>query len=499
MRQRDSHNKLRACSHAAEKSFGKRRVVASPLVKRFRIKNTWGLFEGAFLGKVFLDGHYDKRLWNYLQKPRSYSDIRRYLNAVTKSDRHQIHLLKLLGFLSDEHFLISETTSTETLLKKSSKRFLFYRDLKHLYILPTLGCNFSCPHCFITANLDGSKIETIFIDKLYRGIDLFYDNLEPDIDPTVRIFGGEPLIEFNLVKKIVSHINSIERSRLAKIRQWRRGAINITTNAALIDEEMADWFYANNIHIAVSLDGRKKANDRMRMFETGAGTFDSIMKGVKSLQRSEVPFSIIVTIGRNNIDSIESDVKWMVSNLSKSISFNIMQDFIIGHNPGVISRNRLSHLTKVLSNIYTYLERNGIHESHYEQLWNRFINSTPRSTYCAANGGEVALMPDGSMAPCHHLVHGNKFRVYHRRGMRIQNTRVWREWINRTSYSIETLKKDCPYRLLCSGGCTVAAMKGRKGLNRCAPDICDLMEFHVKYMMEQHYRSLSRQSDARLW
>lgn len=479
------NNRLNVCINSFKESLGDTRIVSSPLVRRFKIGKQLGLFEGAFLGKAFLDSSHEQRLWKYLSRPRSHTDIIRYLMRTVTSDARRIELLKNLHILFDEHFLVYEGTSANTLFNRSSEQFLTFQELRCLYVLPTLECNFTCPHCFITSNLPSSKLKPIRIKDLRRGIDIFYKNIMSTTQPHVRIFGGEPLVRPDLMKEIVRYVKGLERNRILKGKQLKHGGISISTNAALIDREMADWFLANDIGVLISLDGRRKANDGMRVFTSGAGTFDSIMRGIDNLKRSKVRFAIVTTIGRHNIETVERDVKWIVYNVSESISFNIMQEFMVGRNRSVIPRGKLPLLMKVLENLYNYLERKGLMESRYSYLWNNFIEGLPWCHFCASNGGAVAIMPDGSMTPCHHLVHGRGHRIRPRRGMRIQDTRVWRKWQNRTAYSIKTLNEDCPYRLLCAGGCTTAALNEGGGMNGCAKNICELMDFQVRHMMKR--------------
>lgn len=466
-------------------SIGRDRLIQSPFTRLFAVsRDTTGIFNGVTCGKIFLDGNDGLKAWRYLREPRTFEQLKRF--SLAKGER-VADFAKLFTELIDGGYLIRDGQSPSRIMKSTAMIPDSTPLLSHLYLVPYYGCNFSCPHCFVTAGLSPARTKPISRRDLLKGIDVFYENLEPDVAPKIKLFGGEPLVKFDIIREAVSHIRRLERRRISRNKQLSPGTFRLFTNGSLIDEGIAAWLYANDIGVTLSLDGRRRAHDRMRRFRDGGGTFDSVMDGISNLKRFGIDFSLGVVIGKENIDSIEGDVKWMARDVSKRFSFNIMQEFLAGKNPGSLGRKGTRKLFGVLTRIYDYFDRHGIHESKYESSWRRFINERRIFMYCTAHGNEVALMPDGKFAPCHHLIHTDEHRIRPKRGMRIQETGVWRRWMGRSAANLAIQDELCPYRMICAGGCAVSAMAAGRKLNECDPGACSLVEFYLDRMMKRFY------------
>ncbi len=154
-----------------------------------------------------------------------------------------------------------------------------------LILIVTETCNLRCRYCVYSDHyplLKTYSAKRMTFDVAKKAID-YYFNLHMERQrsgfkkrPIVSFYGGEPLIEFSLIKRIIEYCNS----------KAMKPVYYITTNGTLINQDIIDFIVRDNedIVLTVSLDGGKEQHDRNRVFQNGQGTFDQIMKNLTDLQ-----------------------------------------------------------------------------------------------------------------------------------------------------------------------------------------------------------------------
>lgn len=111
-----------------------------------------------------------------------------------------------------------------------------------------------------------------------RAIDFFFEHSIESSDVAIGFYGGEPLLEFKLIKKCVEYINTIN--------EGKHIMYSMTTNGTLLTGEIADFVAANKFVIGISLDGSKEEHDISRKFVNGKGSFDIVIKNLKDLAKN---------------------------------------------------------------------------------------------------------------------------------------------------------------------------------------------------------------------
>lgn len=153
--------------------------------------------------------------------------------------------------------------------------------LKSLTLCVTEDCNFRCKYCAYSDCYEytrnySNKYMNFSVAK--KALDYYFSLLNdgrkynPFREPSVGFYGGEPLLNFKLIKKCVAYIQDEYSDQIVHY--------GITTNGSLLHKEKADWLMDHGFRIAISLDGPEEEHNRLRVYKNGEGTFSDIMENV---------------------------------------------------------------------------------------------------------------------------------------------------------------------------------------------------------------------------
>lgn len=163
---------------------------------------------------------------------------------------------------------------------------LLRRGLAQLTLCVTEECNFRCKYCVYSDFYEyerGYSNKYMNFDVAEKAIDYYFSLLKegkrynPLRKPAVGFYGGEPLLNFKLIKECVNYIHEKYSNNVYYL---------ITTNGSLLDKEKSNWLMDNDFVISVSLDGPEKEHNRLRVYSNGKDTFKDVMKNVGRLMES---------------------------------------------------------------------------------------------------------------------------------------------------------------------------------------------------------------------
>lgn len=184
---------------------------------------------------------------------------------------------------------INKTTYEEMLLNSPTSQ---------LVLIVTEDCNLKCRYCVFSdmyPDIKSFSNEKMSYEIAKKALDYYMSIHKKRVEhgyvkkAIVGFYGGEPLLSFELIKRIVNY---------SKIMKYECD-FYITTNGTILDKEIIDFFIDNSFYIAFSLDGNKKNHDRNRVFAEARGTFDCVMTNIKSLQNRKLEKGVKIPITFN--------------------------------------------------------------------------------------------------------------------------------------------------------------------------------------------------------
>ena len=194
-----------------------------------------------------------------------------------------------------------------------------------LYLIITQGCNLGCKYCFLENPTGNWKNLTMNFNTAQVAVDKFvqYVRSENIKDATIMLFGGEPLINWKLIKQIVEYSHNKYPDMFESTNLSDNISFRMVTNGTLIDEEKAVFMKKYNIVAAISLDGPKKINDINRVFKGGnQSVYDSVLKSIDILRKNNCDFGLSITLSPAVINDKEYIIQWLKKIDIKNIYFN---------------------------------------------------------------------------------------------------------------------------------------------------------------------------------
>jgi uncharacterized protein len=269
----------------------------------------------------------------------------------------------------------------------------------------------------------------------------------------VDFFGGEPLMNFDVVKETVKY----GRERQKEFN--KRIGFTITTNGTLLNEEASEFFNENMDNVVISIDGRKAVNDRMRKFTDGKGTFDEILPKIKDFvnARGDKSYYIRGTFTANNLDFSE-DVIFLADQGFKEISIEPV--VAEAHRAYALLEEHLPYIYEQYDNLakkYIEYQDQGKGFRYYHFLMD--LDGGPcvykRVSSCGSGVEYFAVTPDGELYPCHQFVGKEEFLMGDIKAG-VTNKKLQKEFDKNTVYHKEKCT-DCWAKFYCSGGCQANA------------------------------------------
>ena len=316
-------------------------------------------------------------------------------------------------------------------------------------------CNLKCKYCFAEEgeyhghrSLMSSKVGKAAIDFLIKASGK-RRNLEVDF------FGGEPLMNFGVVKEIVEYGREQEKLYNKNFR------FTITTNGILLDDDVIDYINKNMHNVVISLDGRKEINDMMRPRAGGQGSYDVIVPKFQKLaeSRHQTDYYIRGTFTRNNLD-FSKDVLHMADLGFKQISVEPVvgedtTDYAIREEdiPAVCEEYE-----RLAAELYERHKKGGKDDFNFFHF-NIDLTGGPcvvkRLVGCGSGTEYLSVTPEGELFPCHQFVGLEGF------GMGsvfdgLSNPELREKFSKCNVYAKDECKK-CWARFYCSGGCAANA------------------------------------------
>lgn len=325
--------------------------------------------------------------------------------------------------------------------------------LKALCLHIAHDCNMACQYCFAGKGEYQGKRALMSFETGKRALDFLINHSGDRRNLEVDFFGGEPLLNFEVVKKLVEYGRSRETMTGKKFR------FTLTTNGVLLDNEITEYANREMSNVVLSLDGRKEVHDRLRIFKSGAGSYEMILpKFLKMAEsRNQKDYYIRGTYTHFNTD-FANDILHIADLGFEQISIE----------PVVASPDEPHALTMddvpLLCEEYERLAIEMLRRSKEGEGFTFFhymidLEGGPciikRIRGCGVGTEYMAVTPEGDFYPCHQFVGETEFLLGNVMDG-VTNSEKLNEFKGCNIYAREKCR-DCFAKLYCSGGCSANA------------------------------------------
>ncbi len=373
-----------------------------------------------------------------------------------------------IKYMIDNKMLFTEDSDFENKIKPAVKAMCL--NVAH-------DCNLKCEYCFASqGNFKGERnLMSFEVGK--KAFDYLVKSSGKRVNLEVDFFGGEPLMNFDTVKKLVDYGRSLEKKHNKKFR------FTITTNGVLLDDEKIDYINENMSNVVLSIDGRKSVNDNMRKTVNNKGSYDIIVNNFKNLieKRGDKDYFARGTYTAYNLDFAE-DVKHM-----RELGFEkISVEPVVAkpEEPYALLDEHVEQLKKEYEKLAKmYIEAYHDKNKRFQFFhFNIELDGGPciykRSIGCGAGTEYIAVTPEGDFYPCHQFVGDKKFVIGNVEEGIINEAVV--DMFRNVSVNEKPKCKECWAKYYCSGGCHANAYNFNKNFKEPYEVGCELEKKRIE-------------------
>ena len=337
-------------------------------------------------------------------------------------------------------------------------------------------CNLACKYCFADEGEYHGKRELMSYEVGKKALDFLVANSGSRTNLEVDFFGGEPLMNFEVVKQLVKYGRSLEEPNNKKFR------FTLTTNGVLLDDDILEFANKEMSNLVLSLDGRKEVHDLMRPRRGGQGSYDTVVpKFIKAAEsRNQMNYYVRGTYTRNNLD-FAKDVIHMADLGFEQISVEpVVADKSESY---AIREEDIDTLIKQ----YDELTAEMIKRKKEGKPFNFFhfmidLSGGPcvakRLSGCGSGTEYLAVSPSGELYPCHQFM-GMKEFLLGNVDEGVIRTDIRDEFKLCNVYAKEKCK-NCFAKFYCSGGCAANSYNFSGSINGTYEIGCELQKKRIE-------------------
>ena len=310
-------------------------------------------------------------------------------------------------------------------------------------------CNLRCKYCFAATGDFGKGRKLMPLETGKAAIDFLIKQSVGRQNLELDFFGGEPLMNFDVVKQLVAYGKEQAAANGKNIK------FTITTNGMLLNDENIDFINKEMSNVVLSIDGRKEVNDRMRVKVDQTGCYDRIIENYKKLveKRGDKEYYVRGTFTKYNLD-FANDVLHLYEQGFEQVSVEpVITDPSV---PYALSEEDLDTIyaeyERLADEIMAIKEKGGfINFFHFMIALNQGPCVIKRLKGCGCGNEYVAVTPDGDIYPCHQFVGMDDYKMgnVHEGTFDLD---LKKEFAGAHVYNKPECKK-CWAKFYCSGGC----------------------------------------------
>ena len=338
------------------------------------------------------------------------------------------------------------------------------------------SCNLNCAYCFASQGKYHGDRALMPFEVGRQALDFLVAHSGTRRNLEVDFFGGEPLMNFQVVKDLVAYARSIEKEKGKNFR------FTLTTNGMLIDDDVIDFANRECSNVVLSLDGRKEVHDRFRVDYQGRGSWDVIVPKFQKLvaARGGKNYYMRGTFTHHNPDFLK-DIQVMLDLGFHELSMEPV--VCAADDPNALTEADLPIVLRQYEDLMRLMRRRR-QEGRPFTFYHYMIDLTggpciyKRISGCGSGTEYMAVTPWGDFYPCHQFVGEEKFRL----GdvwQGVTNAETQREFAACNVYARPECR-DCWARLYCSGGCAANAYHATGSVRGVYKYGCELFKKRIE-------------------
>lgn len=318
-------------------------------------------------------------------------------------------------------------------------------------------CNLNCSYCFASQGKYHGDRALMSFETGKRALDFLVENSGTRRNLEVDFFGGEPLMNFDVVKELVEYGRKVEKEHNKNIR------FTMTTNGVLLDDDKIDYINEHMHNVVLSLDGRKEVNDNMRPTVNDKGSYDVIMPKFKKLvekRDKDKYYYIRGTFTRDNLDFGEDVLHFADEGFASTSVEPVVGD---ESNPYALRKEDMEKVFaeyEKLAKKYAKRKLEGENFTFFHFVVD--LNQGPcvikRITGCGAGNEYLAVTPNGDIYPCHQFVGNDDFKLANIMDEEVVIPQEISDMFRDAHVYSKEDCKTCWNKFYCSGGCHANAI-----------------------------------------
>ncbi|MBE5940798.1 MAG: thioether cross-link-forming SCIFF peptide maturase [Lachnospiraceae bacterium] len=337
-------------------------------------------------------------------------------------------------------------------------------------------CNLACKYCFAEEGEYHGRRALMSYEVGKKALDFLIANSGNRVNLEVDFFGGEPLMNWDVVKELVAYGRSKEKEFNKNFR------FTLTTNGVLLNDDIMEFCNKEMANVVLSLDGRKEVNDKMRPFRNGKGSYELITPKFQKFAklREDMSYYVRGTFTRENIDFAEDVIHFA------DLGFKHMSiEPVVGSDdePYAIRKEDLPKIMEEYDKLAKeYIKRekegNGFNFFHFMIDLEGGPCVAKRLSGCGSGTEYLAVTPWGDFYPCHQFVGDEKFLLGNV-DEGIKRTDLVDEFKTCNVYA-KPKCRECFARYYCSGGCAANAYKFHGTINDAYDIGCEMQKKRIE-------------------
>lgn len=434
--------------------FRNGKMLYSRYTHKFSVGNDVALYNSLRMKPVFLTKDKYEKIEDFLIRNESEPPM----EVPREIEQEVLELLK--------YKVLVECPEKDEKILSYVKSKLSDPEISVCYFILSEQCNLACKYCFLGNNNQEQRKkfakDLMSKETAEKGVYFFLKQLEsvefnPNKKPVVIFYGGEPLMNFDVLEFIVEKFNSLKSDH----KVLENIEYSMVSNGLLLSEYRILRLQNLGVSIAISIDGCDETSNAMRVDLNGNIVFPKIIKALDTAKKLGVPISLSITLTEETIKR-QSDIIELIKKYNiKGLGFNIM----MGDHRYPLPLDYNDNAAQFIIDIFKQLRVMGVYEDRIMRKLKSFAKAQVYFSDCAAtSAGQIVIAADGAVGICHGCLADRKYFNSSVDDYEFDPRKnlVWQEWNHLSPIEKKECQK-CEALGICGGGCPINAMSEHEG------------------------------------